>query len=373
MASVVLKGVSKYYSRKVVGLHPTDLSIESGEHVVLLGPSGSGKSTLLRLVAGLERGDTGQILIDGRRIDRVPPHRRGIAFLTQRPALYPHLTVSENINISELKEKNGVVGEAIELLELGGVLSRYPHQLSGGQRQRAALGKLLARQARVWLLDEPFGTLDPVFRSEFRQNLHLLIERSRATMIMVTHDPIDASALGRRIGVLVDGRLQQFGTPDLLRDRPGNRFAAFSLGRFSLVDGTMCEGELGHWFTTKRSELKIPVPKAVVDSVRKTPSNGVGLTVGIRPEDIVSSHREAKREDSTKDDSKPDSIVRLVGWRVAAVEPLGSRWSVTLIHERTLLRTEYAVAPEIGEFVDREFSTDRCRWFEGETGRRIGD
>ena len=159
----------------------------------------------MRLVAGLEDPDAGEVHISGQRVDGLPPHRRGVALLPQRPALYPHLTVAQN-----LQAVRGT--QSLDLLQLGPLLHRYPHELSGGERQRVALAKLLARGAGVWLLDEPFSNLDPVFRSDFRRDLHLLLDRFAATIILVTHDPIDALALGRRVGVLGDGRLQQLGT-----------------------------------------------------------------------------------------------------------------------------------------------------------------
>jgi ABC-type Fe3+/spermidine/putrescine transport system ATPase subunit len=187
-----------------------DLQLAAGERLALLGPTGSGKSTLIRLVQGLENPDSGEIFLDGKSLAKVPPHLRNVTLLPQRPALYPQLTARQNIDIvtpiGQFKQ------EMLDILNLGSLLDRYPHQLSGGEKQRVALAKILRRGAGLWLLDEPFAALDQEFRSEFRYDLHLLLEASSATIIVVTHDPIDALALGQRIGVLSEGRLLQLGS-----------------------------------------------------------------------------------------------------------------------------------------------------------------
>lgn len=212
------------------GLQPTTFSLDEGDRLALLGPTGSGKSTLLRLIVGLETPTQGEILLDGRRLMDVAPHERGIAFVPQRPALYPQLTIEENL---ALVGRAGLA-EAAELLKIPHLLNRKPEGLSGGEKQRVALARAVLRKARLWLLDEPFAPLDPVFRREFRQELLLLLASFRATMILVSHDPIDALALGRLVGVLEAGSLIQLGTPEELRAAPGSRFVADALGQFSL-------------------------------------------------------------------------------------------------------------------------------------------
>lgn len=209
------------------GLHETTFSLEAGERLVLLGPTGSGKSTLLRLIIGLETPSRGDILLDGRRLNKLPPHQRGIAFVPQRPALYPQMTIRENLALT-----GKAVDDAAGQLKIAHLLDRRPEGLSGGEKQRVALAKALLRKARLWLLDEPFAPLDPVFRAEFRAELLLILKSSAATIILVSHDPNDALALGRLVGVLDDGRLLQLGTPEELQARPGNRFVEAVTGQF---------------------------------------------------------------------------------------------------------------------------------------------
>lgn len=219
------------------GLHGVSLALAAGERLVLLGPTGSGKTMLLRLIAGLERPARGDILLNGQSLLPLPPHRREIGFLPQRPALYPQLTIRENLQLvldHTPPPRRGSLPAAAESLKIAHLLERRPGELSGGERQRAALARLLVRNAPIWLLDEPFAPLDPVFRADFRHDLGLLFSGSGATMILVSHDPIDALALGRLVGVLGDGRLQQLGTPEELKARPGNRFVALALGQLSL-------------------------------------------------------------------------------------------------------------------------------------------
>jgi len=227
MPHLVLNAVSLTYPNGGVGLHPTTLDVPDGDRLALFGATGSGKTTLLRLIVGLESPTSGDILLDGRRLNDVPPHERGIAFIAQKPALYPHLTVEEN-----LKLVTKVMAKAIALLKIEHLLKRLPHQLSGGERQRVVLARTVLKNAKVWLLDEPFAPLDPAFRLEFRKELHLLFESLDATIILVSHDPIDALALGRRLGVLGDGRLLRLGSAEELRGHPGVTEAAATTGQF---------------------------------------------------------------------------------------------------------------------------------------------
>jgi multiple sugar transport system ATP-binding protein len=343
MVSVTLDGVSKTFPGGVVGLRSTDLRVEAGERLALLGPSGSGKSTLLRLIAGLEDADTGAIHVGGARMERVPPHRRGVAYLPQRVALYPQLTVEQNLAVAANHH------EFLELLRLAPLLHRFPHELSGGERQRVALGKLLARDVGVWLLDEPFSGLDPVFRSEFRHDLHLLLDRCKATMLIVTHDPIDALALGRRVGVLGEGRLRQLGTAEELRDHPGNRFVAFCLGRLGLIDGRAVDGE----FVSECGSIRLPIP---ADQANRL---GPNVTLGIRPEDIS-----PWRSGEQVNPSRGGAI--LTGWPVVLAEPAGGGWLLTVARGRSRVRADWRSGspPPVGSCEDWFLPTDRCVWFE---------
>ncbi len=286
------------------GLGPITLAVPAGHTLVLLGPTGAGKSTILRLIAGLDIPNSGDILIGGTSVTRLPPHRRGVAFLPQRPALYPHLSVAENL---------ALVGEvppaARELLRLDELESRRPEHLSGGELQRAALGKLAASTARVWLLDEPFAALDVGARADFRADLHLLAGDSAATIVMVSHEPADAFALGTQVGVIVAGKLGQLGTPPRLADDPHALFTGRSLGRLGTVSGHFRPNPTG---THERGEFVSACGSVVV------PYNGTvavpsasALTLGIRPEAI--------RPDT---DVLADRV-RFLGWRVLFAEPTG--------------------------------------------------
>ena len=372
---LTLRNLSKTFANGVTALHPTDLTVEAGERLVLLGPSGSGKSTLLRLIVGLDEPTTGEVWRDGVRIDGLPPHKRGVAFLTQRPALYPHLTVAGNLdavgwNPSPLGERGRGEGEsglkaespspptplrqgregqadAIDLLRLSLLLDRYPHQLSGGEKQRVALAKLLLRRCPVWLLDEPFAGLDPPFRAEFRHDLHLLSARANATIILVSHDPIDASALGRRLGVLGAGVLRQLGTPEELRTRPGNRFVAFALGQFCFLDGTATSGGK---FASDCGTVRVSLPPGLVDSPA-----GRRLSFGLRPDDVT-----------------PDPN-GFQGWEIVSAEPTGAGWLLTVAAGRSRLRAEWrgGPPPPAGTPWPWAVVPDRGLWFDGETGERL--
>jgi ABC-type sugar transport system ATPase subunit len=379
MSSVSLRGVAKSFPNGVVALHPTDLDVSDGDRLALLGPSGSGKSTLLRLIAGLDEPDCGDILIAGERVNAEPPHRRGVAFVPQRPVLYPHLTVRENLEVPsrlasrerQRPEKAPPVADApgtpegsAELLRVAHLFDRYPHQLSGGERQRVALARAAVRRPRVWLLDEPFAPLDPVFRTEFRHDLHLLLKGLGATMLMVTHDPIDALALGRRVGVLGDGRLRQLGTPEELRHRPGNRFVAEALGRFVLVPGRVGGGDpSGASFASEDGSVVLPLPAKLAGQVAAGPTPS--LTLGIRPEDVT----------PRSPGDRPDRGAVLTGWTVVLAEPVGSGWVITAASGRTRVRAAWPAGspPPVGAPTDWYLPADRCVWFDGTTGARIGD
>jgi multiple sugar transport system ATP-binding protein len=361
MSTLTLQSVSKTYPGGVVGLKPFSLTLPLGERLVLLGPSGSGKSTLLRLIAGLEEPDSGEIHWDDRRIDQLPPHKRGVGLLPQKPALYPHLTVEENLNLGL-----GAVPSqfAVETLELSHLLSRKPDQLSGGEKQRVALARLLIRQSRLWLLDEPFSALDPVFRSEFRQVLHLLLDQTGATMILVTHDPADVGVLGQRIGVMDQGELQQIGTVEELRALPETQFVAFCLRSWNLIHGHLAVHASGgdsskRHFVSEDGLVSIPVPKRLGS---KLPHN---LTLGIRLVD-VSWH---------SSDGAPELSLGVLcpAWQLVSAEPVGSGWLLTLRRGKSSVRVAWPSdsPPPFGASADLYLPPEKCLWFDGQTGRRI--
>ncbi len=235
MAAIVLRNVGKAFGA-FQAISDLSLEIETGEFIVFLGPSGCGKSTLLRMIAGLEEATRGEIHIDGKRIDHLPPGRRGVAMVFQHYALYPHMTVRENMafglrNIrmpeAEIEEK---IQEAARILEMEALLQRKPSQLSGGQRQRVAIGRAIVKNPRAFLFDEPLSNLDAALRSRTRVELARLHQQVKATMIFVTHDQIEAMTLATRIVVMNHGRIEQVGTPIEVYRTPATRFVAGFIG-----------------------------------------------------------------------------------------------------------------------------------------------
>jgi ABC-type Fe3+/spermidine/putrescine transport system ATPase subunit len=216
------------------------LEIGQGEFFGLLGPSGCGKTTTLRLIAGFERPTRGRILLEGERLDELPPYARNVSTVFQNYALFPHLTVRENIEFG-LRYRNGAsretVAECIDMLSLGSKLERYPHQLSGGEKQRVALARALVLRPAVLLLDEPLSALDPNLRKQVRVELRALQRRVGITFVFVTHDKEEALSLSDRIALLRSGRCEQLGTPQELYQRPRTRFAASFLGPMNWLEG----------------------------------------------------------------------------------------------------------------------------------------
>ena len=235
MASVSLRDVRKSYGTTPV-VHGVCVDIAEGEFVVLVGPSGCGKSTLLRMLAGLEEIDSGEVCIGERVVNDLPPKARDIAMVFQNYALYPHMTVFDNMAFSLTlgkADKAAVrerVRQAAEILGLGALLERYPRQLSGGQRQRVAMGRAIVRQPQVFLFDEPLSNLDAKLRVQMRTEIKALHQRLRVTTVYVTHDQVEAMTLADRIVVLQDGRIEQVGTPMELYEKPANRFVAGFIG-----------------------------------------------------------------------------------------------------------------------------------------------
>jgi multiple sugar transport system ATP-binding protein len=235
MAAVALRGVRKSFGSTAV-VHGIDLGIEDGEFCVLVGPSGCGKSTLLRMIAGLEEITAGEIDIGGRVVNKIAPKERDIAMVFQNYALYPHMTVRDNMAFS-LKlagvakaQLDGRVAEAAGILGLGDYLDRYPRQLSGGQRQRVAMGRAIVRKPQVFLFDEPLSNLDAKLRVAMRTEIKALHQRLKTTSVYVTHDQIEAMTMADKIVVMNAGKVEQIGTPLDLYDNPANLFVAGFIG-----------------------------------------------------------------------------------------------------------------------------------------------
>ena len=254
---------------------------------MLLGPSGCGKTTLLRIIAGLESATTGSVHIDEQRVDPLPPRERDVAFVFQNYALYPHMTVGENLGFSlrlrgaptdQIKER---VAEVARLLELDKQLDRKPQQLSGGQRQRVALGRAIVRRPKLFLFDEPLSNLDATLRSNMRVELARLHERLRSTMVYVTHDQAEAMTLGEKVVVLDRGRIQQIGTPAEIYHRPKNLFIARFVGQpqMNFVQGRLTEDGV----LVAKSGMNLDLTRVLTEPVKRS---RVEFTIGIRPEDL---------------------------------------------------------------------------------------
>src|SRR5688572_14834703 len=246
MASVAFAEVKKDFGKTRV-LHGISLDISDGEFMVLVGPSGCGKSTLLRMLAGLEDITGGSIAIDGRVVNHVDSKDRDIAMVFQSYALYPHMTVRDNMGFSLRlrKEKPGVIAEGVaraaRILNLEPYLERYPRELSGGQRQRVAMGRAIVRDPKVFLFDEPLSNLDAKLRVAMRSEIKALHQRLKTTTVYVTHDQVEAMTMADRIAVMNEGRIEQLGAPLELYDRPANLFGAQFIGSpaMNLVHGTL--------------------------------------------------------------------------------------------------------------------------------------
>lgn len=245
MSNVILKNVTKIYDKKVV-INNVDLEIKDKEFVVLVGASGCGKSTILRMIAGLEEITSGEILIGDKKVNDIPPKDRDIAFVFQSYALYPHMTVRENIAFGLKMRKvdkkiiEQKVQEAAEILDLTEYLDRKPKQLSGGQRQRVALGRAIVRNPKVFLMDEPLSNLDAKLRVQMRSEIKKLHEKLQTTFIYVTHDQTEALTMGDRIVVLDKGVIQQVDTPEEIYNNPANTFVAGFIGspQMNFINGS---------------------------------------------------------------------------------------------------------------------------------------
>ncbi len=281
MATVSIRGVKKAFGATQI-LHGVSIEIADGEFTVLVGPSGCGKSTLLRMIAGLEEIDGGEVAIGGRVVNKVPPKQRDIAMVFQNYALYPHMSVRDNMAFSlklarapqaAMDER---VNRAADILGLSGLLDRYPRQLSGGQRQRVAMGRAIVRDPQVFLFDEPLSNLDAKLRVQTRAELKDLHQRLRTTTVYVTHDQIEAMTMADKIVVMNGGRVEQIGSPLELYDHPANQFVAGFIGSpaMNFLPGTVEPGG----FRAEGGSLW-PLPVSIHE-------NGRPAIYGVRPEHL---------------------------------------------------------------------------------------
>jgi multiple sugar transport system ATP-binding protein len=372
MANVRLEGVRKIYQDGGhIAVHGVDLDVADGEFVVLVGPSGCGKSTTLRMIAGLESITAGQLYIGDRLVNHVPPKDRDIAMVFQNYALYPHMTVWENLafalelrklSASEIERR---VKRAAETLGLEQVLQRKPRQLSGGQRQRVAVGRAIVREPAVFLFDEPLSNLDAKLRVQTRREIAKLHRDLGATMIYVTHDQVEAMTLGDRIVVMNEGRVQQVDSPLALYDKPANRFVAGFIGSpaMNFVQGVMAEPSSlnAARFVTADGALSIPIPPSV------QAARGASTVFGVRPEDVAVSS-------GTEPLTRSGETVEVPA-RVDLAEPLGNETFVhtTVGSHAITARSTSRQLPDVGSIVRLTIDPARGHWFDLESGRRIND
>ena len=361
-AGVDLRGIRKEYDSGVVAVHDIDLAVDPGEFVVLVGPSGCGKSTTLRMVAGLESISAGELRIGGRLVNDVPPADRDIAMVFQSYALYPHMTVRENLSFAlrlrkrpptEIDER---VNTAASTLGLGALLDRTPKQLSGGQRQRVAIGRAIVREPAVFLFDEPLSNLDAALRAEMRRELAALHRRLGATMIYVTHDQVEAMTLGDRIVVMNQGRIAQVGTPSEVYLEPRDTFVATFVGSpaMNLLTGAI-EQDANGMSVRLEGGARLPIAPPLAATVRDASSASV--IVGVRPEDVQITVADESVTAST-------GVVELV-------EPLGHEQLLHLRVGSTVVTARSAARerPPLGARVGLQMDPSRIHLFAAESKR----
>jgi multiple sugar transport system ATP-binding protein len=360
MATVELKNVRKVYEGGVLAVDNCSITINDKEFVVLVGPSGCGKSTTLRMVAGLEEITSGELFIDGKMMNDVAPKDRDIAMVFQNYALYPHMTVYENMAFGlkirkfPKKEINERVHEAAGILDIEELLDRKPKALSGGQRQRVAVGRAIVRKPKVFLFDEPLSNLDAKLRVQMRAEISALHHRLQATMIYVTHDQTEAMTMGDRIVVLKDGLIQQIGTPLGLYNKPINRFVAGFIGspQMNIMKSTIRES--GGRLVADEGDFTIALEGNVANTMR--PYLGKDVLVGIRPEDMVVTDKSAQGQTLTA--------------RVEVVEPLGAEillYVSTKQHESIIVRIPPHHVFKVGDSATLKPALEKIHFFDLET------
>lgn len=294
MIKVSLKGIKKVYDRNVTAVHDFNLDIEDKEFIVLVGPSGCGKSTTLRMIAGLEDISEGELNINGRLVNDIAPKDRDIAMVFQNYALYPHMTVYENMAfaLKLRKEKKEViqqkVKEAAAILDIEELLQRKPKALSGGQRQRVAIGRAIVREPQVFLMDEPLSNLDAKLRNQMRAELIKLRKRINTTFIYVTHDQTEAMTLGDRIVIMKDGLVQQIGTPVEVYERPCNLFVAGFIGtpQMNFLEGRLVEKQGVYRLVFDGNCPAVSLPRRMQEALKEKGPQEENVVAGIRPEHI---------------------------------------------------------------------------------------
>jgi multiple sugar transport system ATP-binding protein len=355
MASVSFRNIEKAFGKTKI-IHGISFDIQDGEFVVLVGPSGCGKSTLLRMLAGLEEITAGEIAVDDRVVNDLDSKDRDIAMVFQSYALYPHMTVRDNMAFSLKLRKadqaltNERVNKAAKILNLDVLLDRFPRELSGGQRQRVAMGRAIVRDPKVFLFDEPLSNLDAKLRVSMRAEIKALHQRLKTTTVYVTHDQIEAMTLADRIVVMHDGIIEQIGTPLELFDRPGNLFVAQFIGSPSM---NVFEGKLrgsSGQFSVEALGVNWPVDR--VNQGR----DGQAVSYGIRPGDISISNSGQGIEAKV-------IVVEPTGAETELLLEIGGAQIVTVMHGRTDAKPD--------DIVRLQIDANKAHIFEAQTGKRM--
>ncbi|MBO5480325.1 MAG: sn-glycerol-3-phosphate ABC transporter ATP-binding protein UgpC [Clostridia bacterium] len=380
MSGLLLKGINKVYPSGVQAVFDFCLDIRDKEFIVLVGPSGCGKSTTLRMIAGLEEISSGELYIDGKLVNDVVPKDRDIAMVFQNYALYPHMSVYDNMAFGLKLRKvpkeiiDQKVKAAAEILGITDYLSRKPKALSGGQRQRVALGRTIVREPKVFLLDEPLSNLDAKLRASMRTEISKLHARLATTFIYVTHDQVEAMTMGTRIVVMKDGFMQQVDTPQNLYDYPVNLFVAGFIGTPQMnffKDATLTSNK-GKVFVEFVAGNKILLPKSVaarIKNINEYLDTGKAVTLGVRPEDI--------HQDQMFISSSPETVVSA---RIEVIEKLGAETQIycELDHEgkessvidnstQMIAKISSRAVVALKDVVDLAFDAHHIHLFDGET------
>ncbi|MBX3064234.1 MAG: sn-glycerol-3-phosphate ABC transporter ATP-binding protein UgpC [Anaerolineae bacterium] len=338
MASVSFKHVWKRYQGDVVAVKDLNIDVADKEFLVLVGPSGCGKSTSLRMLAGLEEISDGEILIGDRVVNNVAPKDRDIAMVFQSYALYPHMTVYENMafGLRLRKTPKNVIDERVrevaKSLGIEQLLDRKPRQLSGGQRQRVAVGRAIVREPAVFLMDEPLSNLDAKLRVEARAFISKLHQRLGTTFIYVTHDQVEAMTMGTRIAVMSAGELQQCDTPDTLYNRPANLFVAGFIGSPSMNFFDAKLKQEGDKWVVETATFKLPAPARHAEALKRAPSSDVVL--GIRPENIYDPHFQAANINPAAVEANVDVVEQMGNEKIVYLED-GGKTFISRMDPRT--------------------------------------
>ncbi len=370
MSSVTMKGIYKKYAGGVTAVSDFNLDVEDKEFIILVGPSGCGKSTTLRMIAGLEEITLGELYIDGKLVNDVAPKERDIAMVFQNYALYPHMTVFENMSFGlrlrkmpkdEIKRR---VDEAAQILEIEHLLDRKPAALSGGQRQRVALGRAIVRNPKVFLLDEPLSNLDAKLRTAMRSELSKLHQKLATTFIYVTHDQTEAMTMGTRIVVMKDGFVQQVAAPQSLYEKPANLFVATFIGTPQMNTG---EGDLvdenGVTYLCFGENCKIALPEEKGRKPEVLAYAGKKVIFGIRPNDIYA--------DEAMVSQNPAQVIEC---EVDMTELLGADTNLYVKNGETNLTAVIptgSVSSKMGDMIKLCIDTKRVHLFDYDTEKTI--